>query len=333
MTEWADAVARARGLATHLLGRRRLEELAASPDVRALTRRLRGVAYPRLDETSDPLVAERGIRREAAGRRSLLLRWLGARSERLAVLFDAEDLRAIRTLLRGAAQGAAPEAWRADLLATPGLPASTLSELASASSPTAVAERLAALGHPLGEALVRGEPAIGGLLGLELRLARAWAGRAVAGARGRELRTFVGRAVDLANAWTVLGACGERDFPWEEAFLEGGARLGPEPFREALGAREREAALRWLGDIFGDGPLGAVFRNPEPRASALGRRALEALIAEQRRTGRARPLGPAPVLEYLLRLRLEVVALRSLLWGRSLGAPPTVLIRDLPRVA
>lgn len=333
MTEWADAVARARGLGNHLLERRRLDELAASPDVRTLTRRLRALAYPRLEETSDPLAAERALHEEAGRRRSLLIRWLGPRAERLTALLDADEIASIRTLLRGAAQGAAPAARLAGAPPSPGLSASTVEELARAPSPAAVAERLAALGHPFGEALIRGEPAIGGLLGLELRLARAWSARAAAGARDRDLRDLVGRAVDLANAWTVLAAHGERDFPWEEAFLEGGAQLEAEAFRDALGVEEPEAALSRLAGVFAGGPLGPAFRDPGPGGAALERRALEALVAEQRRRSRARPLGPAPVLLYLLRLRLELTALRSLLWGRVLGAPPTALARELPRVA
>jgi hypothetical protein len=51
---------------------------------------------------------------------------------------------------------------------------------------------------------------------------------------------------------------------------------------------------------------------------ALLRARVRALRLEARRD----PLGAAPVLAYVLRLRSQVVALRRCLWGMELGLPP-----------
>ncbi len=58
-----------------------------------------------------------------------------------------------------------------------------------------------------------------------------------------------------------------------------------------------------------------------------------ALIAEYRTMARAEPLGLAPVLLYVLRLRAEHRALQRILWQLALGVPGAMRLRELEEAA
>ena len=120
---WDDVNARARGLSTHLLGGGQLAELAGAPDLPALAARLRDAGLT-LPETAEPTAAELelAVRRRAAGELTILGRWTARRPELLAVLFDEEDRRSVRALLRGAVERASAGLRIAGLVPTPALP-------------------------------------------------------------------------------------------------------------------------------------------------------------------------------------------------------------------
>jgi hypothetical protein len=77
---------------------------------------------------------DRAAGRIAAARLELLGRWLGNRRGALAVIYEDEDRRSIRRLLRGAAEGASREARLRGLTPTQGLPERVMIRLASAFS-------------------------------------------------------------------------------------------------------------------------------------------------------------------------------------------------------
>ena len=73
-------------------------------------------------------------------------------------------------------------------------------------------------------------------------------------------------------------------------------------------------ARRWAARCFGTLAIPARLDERAARAHRMR--------TAQRRSARHDPLGAAPVLAYVLRLRAQVVALRGYLWGVALGVPP-----------
>ena len=208
MTDWSDVVARARGLSGRLLGEQMLHSLAQSRDLTACSALLAGAGViPAPLERAAPMAIELGVRRNAAWSLRLIGRWAGARAPLLAPLFEDEDRRSIRSVLRGAASGSSAEFRLAGLIPTPALPERALMELSRRGDVAAVTAQLVVLDNPYGAALTeeasRQHP---DLLRLEAALNRAFAARAhAAGARGdAPMREFVGALLDVENLWTAL---------------------------------------------------------------------------------------------------------------------------------
>lgn len=329
---WGDLVARSRGLATHLLPRAELMALARADDAAALSDALaRHPDYRAAGGAIDPAGLEAWARDVAGRRLALLGRWAGPRTRTLAVIFEDEDRRSVRQVLRGAAQGAAPAQRLAGLLATPSLPAGALEELARLDTPRAVAGLLAAWKNPYAEGLL---PAVAGptpdLLRTEATLAGTFARRATRGAKrgGRTLRRHVARLIDAENAWTVLAVGGAAEIEASDRdalFVPGGDVLTRARFDEAIaaGRAARDRLLDWAA---GDDALRrALETSPARREEEWLRARLVALA----RTARLEPIGAAPVLHYALAVRAEVMNLGLVAWAADLGAPPEVVERRL----
>lgn len=338
---WEDLDARARGMSTRLLPEPELDRLAGLPDLQALVRALPARLRPAGEAPATARRVDRALGRAAGERLALLARWAGpSRQGRLAVVFGEEDRRSIRILLRGAVAGLPLERRLDGVTATPALPEGVLRDAARADDASDVLAVVAEAGHPFGDLLPpttgRGRHGTTDLFALETALGRAWARRAVEGAgRDRGLRRFVGRAVDLENAWTALLAPaslldddarrGEDAAPPVEApnlHLAGGPALPAARFRSVLAAADRGRRRELLAQAFAGTPLARLFADPGVGTSGLEARALDARVAEERSVGRRDPLGPAPLLEYVLRLRREVARLRRVAWGLEMGAPP-----------
>ena len=334
-SRWDDVNARARGLATHLLGEDALAALGRCPDLTALARALeeRGVLR---DPVAAPGAAalELALRRAAAGEVRLVRRWLGSRSELVAVALDAEDRRSLRALLRGAVSGASAEARLAGLIPTPALPERLLRELAERVRVAEQASLLVAAGHPCGAPLLAeiGRRATPDLFTLELTLARVYAERAVAGARraGGVLLEYVRLVLDLENCRAALllaeRAAGE---PATTAYLPGGGQLARADFERAAAAPDAVAAARLLSGMLGGGTFAVLLlrhaRGPEALESAIE----EALLRWLRQRARLEPLGPAPLLLWFLRLRRQQEALARIVWSVELGVPPEARLPHL----
>lgn len=332
---WGDVNARARGLATRLLDRPTLERLGREGSLREVAEGLRARGFPVRAEGAErrtPEALEEAVRRGTGARTALLARWLGPRTEVLRVLFEAEDRRSARALLRGAAAGAPPADRIAGLVPTPELPAEALKELAEAPGPADVARGLRERGHPFGEALSEEGGEASDLLEVERRLAASFAARAVAAVPRREsaLRRFVARVLDLENGWTALLWDGSSDEPPAEGFfLEGGRVLDRERFRRVAGGDSFAGRREALAAAFGNTPLGRAIGRAPDDPGVLAVRTLRARIAEERAAALRAPLGPAPVLLYALRLRGEASDLRRIVWGAALGAPAGTVLGEL----
>lgn len=322
---WEDLATRARGLGTHLLDRSAIASLGASESVEALGAALRGHGYPVPEDgvTADAL--ELAVRRQAGSRLSVLARWAGNRSVLLAVLFEDEDRRSIRAIVRGAVQGASADLRLAGLIPTPALPERALRELAVQPSSGAVAVLLTAWGNAYGTALLReAKAAQPDLLAIESGLTVTFAQRALAGARGTGsglVVDYVRDTIDLENATVALMlAGGEADLPGKTAFVEGGRRLRLATFLDAIAAGDIAAAGRCLAKAFRPTPLAAAFERAGD-ASSIEEQLLRGRIAMIREAERRDPAGPASVLGFALRVRVEVFDVRRVIWGVELGAP------------
>lgn len=321
---WGDLNARARGLARHLAGPGVLRQLADVPDLAGFVRIARSAGLLAPDAGAQSVLeVELALRRAAARRFRLLLRWAGDRSPVIGIVVEDEDRRSVRAILRGAAAGAASEARLAGLVPTPSLPERLLEDLAARPAPAGVAALLSAWGHPFGPAaLAAARVEHPDLFRFELAVDRAFATRAVAGARrgGSVLRDFVADTIDDINLKAALVlAAGESEEPPATAFLAGGRRLTRERFLEAVAAGA-DAGAR-LAAAFAPADVAALLRRHAGDAVALERGLLALRIRRLHQRARTDPLSAAPLLTYLLRLRAEQENLRLLLWGAALGAP------------
>jgi len=329
MTWWADANARARGLSGHLLDEAAWRRVRLCSDVPTLCRELQRLGYP-LEPGDAPRTAERALDRVRAARQAVLAQWLGSRVRCFRVHLEADDFRAVRALLRAAA-GDVPAADPSN----PVPPAAGLSDAmrtaaAAAGTPEDALAVLVDRGQSLAaraleehRTLVESWPDLPPLIALEQALLRAFAGRALEGARhgGRELVRRVRRAIDVTNARAVLALGSDGGLPAGSAFVEGGEALTAELFADALGARDAEAARALLGAGL-PRDLGAALADPELSSPRFERALLVRELASEHHAARQDPLGPAPVLAFLVRQQLEAHDLRGLLWARALGAPP-----------
>jgi vacuolar-type H+-ATPase subunit C/Vma6 len=237
------------------------------------------------------------------------------------VIFEDEDRRSLRAILRGALQQQGPDARLRGLVPTPTLPERALAEAATAPTPGAVATLLTIWNHPFAAGLrVPASAAAPDPLALDLALDHAWATRAVRGAAhgGAELARFVGDTIDLMNAATVVARTGMAPARAPDLYLTGGHRITRMAFI-ALLARDRTAALQALGDLFENTPYGPVLHRAGPRG--LEDALLVARLEVERRAALRAPLSIGPALWYALELRSESLTLSRIIWGLALGAP------------
>jgi vacuolar-type H+-ATPase subunit C/Vma6 len=257
------------------------------------------------------------------------MRWSGARTAVLAVIFEDEDRRSLRAILRGAAQGVAAEQRMAGLLPTPALPEKALLELARLPSVAAVASLLSAWRHPygpnLGAEARRSHP---DLLKLETVLSSTFAERALRAARTDGADALLGYArqvVDLDNVMTALVLAGpDRSVTPKDVFLPGGSRVTIDRFERAIATGRFAGAAEDLAAAFSGTLLAPALRTAADDPGSVERALLDAQIRMLAAQARTDALGPAPVLGYALRLRAQVMDLRRIIWGLALGAPADV---------
>ena len=332
---WDDLNARSRGLAAHLLTPSQLDALSRTADLQALAQDLRRLGFT-IEEDADqatPAALELAVRRWAADFTAVLARWAGPRAEPLAVLFEEEDRRSLRAILRGAVQGVAAEQRLAGLIPTPALPERALAELARQPTPATVATLLVAWRNPYGSPiLATAAAAHPDLAQLERILARSFAARILRTTRraGGVLRAFSAETIDLENVAAALVLCTEtKDLLPKQAFLPGGARVTIQDFEEAVACGEPGAAAQRLAQAFGRTRYSDVLRRHASSPTVLEEALLAARIARLRRLQRLSPLGVVPVLLSFLRLRAQVLDLQRIIWGVALGAPPGVVAEGL----
>jgi vacuolar-type H+-ATPase subunit C/Vma6 len=324
-TDWSDVNARVAGLTTRLLSPRTLRELRATRSLSEFVARLAATRALASAPAADAPVAaiEEGVRRVAADRLRLLERWLGPRRDAVRVVYEDEERRAVRALLRGAAQGAPPEQRVAGLLPTTVLDETTLARLEKCADPPAVLAVLESIGHPFATDLRDvGVGATTDLYRLELALDRAFARRARTASRHPGLSTYVTRVLDLRNAWAaLLTPPGRAILSRPDPFVEGGRLLDRGALADIASRGDVGERRRLLAERFRGSGLSGVFEPSSGELASLERMALEALIREQDKARRRDPSGPLALVVYTLRLRRELLELGGVLWGLALGRP------------
>ncbi len=325
---WDQLNSRARGLAGHLLDRAGLRRVGAAttgPELLAIL--APGGAPLPLDRAGrDEAELDAWVGQVAADRFRTLDRWLGPCRSALAVVLEDEERRTLRRLLRGAAQGGSAATRLRSVVPTPSLPRRLLTRLAAATSPADLADRLTRAGHPAGRALASAAAGTdrSGLFGLEVALSRTFAVRAtrLARAGGPVVRRFAALTIDLENGAGLLaspswgGEVGPGD-----VWLEGGELLSAADHRRIAMSRDPAEVGPALAAQFRHTPLEQVFRMADPPERGFEGRSLAARIRWLRGLARRDPLGPAPTLLVLERIRLEAYLVRAALWSIRLGAP------------
>lgn len=330
MTAWEDVAARSRGLSSRLLDLDERRMLAQSADLHVLATALeeRGFLFGQaVSGRVSPEALELGVRRRAAeGLRTLAAR-AAERVGLLQIIFEDEDRRSLRALLRGAVQGASAEERLAGLIPTHGLPERALEELAMVDSPAQLATLLSLWRDPYAAALREARLPHPDLSRLETALRATFFRRATAAVSEPALRRYLAELVDLENARALLLLADQRgDVEPETGFLQGGLWLDRRRFRRVLRtAKDASQAAALLGEACVSTPWARVFERHALDPAHLDDALLAAHIRELRRRAMREPLGPSPVLLYALRLRAETLDLRRLIWGISLGVPRSVL--------
>ncbi len=152
---------------------------------------------------------------------------------------------------------------------------------------------------------------------MELALVRAWTSAAlrIAARLGGAMRGVVASTIDAMNAVTALVVAGGRSERVDEGlFLEGGIRLEVEAFMSAGRAESRVLAAEQLVRALRGQAIGDVVREAAPSPSAVATALAEQRLHDLTRMARYDPVGPLPVLVFLLRLRREARSLRSAIW-------------------
>ena len=320
-------IARARGLATHLIARQTLETLADAPDVASFTQHvssLHAVIHP-ISDSGDVFAVERAVRDTAARYLVTLRRWEDRAPGALDIFTAYQDRRSLRSLLRGAAEGASPERRVGGLLPTPALPVDAIAVLGRCATPLDVVRLLVERGHDDAKRLL--EVVSGSstdLLSMETVLLRIFAERVVRiAANGDDvLRGFVASVIDVANAQHALLLAGEpRDLKAADLFVRGGRWLSLKAFLSVAAAASPEAALVALAAAVTPSPLASWLPVVSGDLARLDRAFLVGSLAQLTRAMRLDPLSSAALLRVLLLIEAQGRDLRALAWGAALGTP------------
>jgi len=318
-------VARAKGLVQHCLSRETLETLAAADDLAALARSLARVgAIEPIGESVDVYGLERAIARTADRQLRTLYRWQERATSVLDIFVAHQDRRSLRALLRGAAQGAAPQARLEGLLPTWSLPRLALTALARQASPADVVRQLVLLAHPDAPRLVPlVHTAQADLLTVDVALLAGFAERAerAAAGAGDASVEFVSTMIDAANVQNAITIAGEpRDLDHAALFVQGGRWLSERTFLSAA-RQTRQHAITTLAAALARSPLAPLLPVVVTDVVNVDRTFLITTLQRLTRASRLDPLGDAPLLRALLLIDAQSRDVRTLAWGAVLGTP------------
>ncbi|MDR7413817.1 MAG: V-type ATPase subunit [Armatimonadota bacterium] len=333
--------ARVKGMRSRLLPPGRLEELLGLPDLDAFLQAL--VHTPYGPELQEALTRYQGLRAvdEALARafqkaaRRVLSFADGKPRTLIQVLLMQWDVHNLRAVLRAKHAGYPPEAVEPTLVPAAELSDVRLRELLQQPDVPAVLATLATWAHPLAEALTAALAeyyASKDLLVLELALDRAYYTWALQAARGRgydasRVAELVRTQLDFTNVKTAFKLQQLPDLAPEQReqfFLEGGAVVSREVFRNLADPRTAEVGIR---------EIRARGIQPEGRTPAEVERWLEhEAIRRMADLYLGDPLGVDVVVGYLTLLANEVRNLRLIARSKAVGIPRDLVRREMALV-
>jgi len=333
--------ARVKGMRSRLLPPGRLEELLGLPDLDAFLQAL--VHTPYGPELQEALTRYQGLRAvdEALARafqkaaRRVLSFADGKPRTLIQVLLMQWDVHNLRAVLRAKHAGYPPEAVEPTLVPAAELSDVRLRELLQQPDVPAVLATLATWAHPLAEALTAALAeyyASKDLLVLELALDRAYYTWALQAARGRgydasRVAELVRTQLDFTNVKTAFKLQQLPDLAPEQReqfFLEGGAVVSREVFRNLADPRTAEVGIR---------EIRARGIQPEGRTPAEVERWLEhEAIRRMADLYLGDPLGVDVVVGYLTLLANEVRNLRLIARSKAVGIPRDLVRREMAPV-
>lgn len=316
-------VGRAAGLKTRLLDPAVRGACANSSDLATLARELSTRGYAIEATTPTALELETAIRRNAAARLRLLARW-DPEGRAATILLAPEEVRALRTLTRGALEGLPADTRLDGLIATPELSERALAELARQATVRGMANLLVSWHSPWAAAFVEARGTEPDLLAIENALAQTLARRILAAARrsGGRFREFAQETVDLLNVRCAVLLAGRREeVNPAEFFLEGGRLLDRESFLRAAIAADATGLAAALAPPFRGSGVETLLQRHAGNPAVLERALQEWRLAAWLKRARMEPLSAAPVIAYMLALTDEVIALQRAVWSIALGVP------------
>lgn len=291
---------------------RYLEEAEYKQEVLNLSSRYRGA-----------LLVEMATRQNLANAyREILDMATGPLRNRLLLYLGRYDVYNIKTILRGRFAGADEDEILHNLIPAGALASEDLETLLRAGGIPEVLEALRRT--PFGEALKETPENVERLTEIENALDRAYYTRLMDELVGRDrptkaFREFLAREIDTLNIRTALRLKVAGVEGGEDLFLEGGDDIKVDEARRLARADANEWGDTLDGTDFEDA-LPAIRETLETGNLNLAMNALEkSLIASADTFGRRYPVSILPIIDYVLRKRLEADNLRIIATGKSTG--------------
>ncbi|HWG91842.1 MAG TPA: ATP synthase A1 subunit C [Candidatus Thermoplasmatota archaeon] len=248
----------------------------------------------------------------------------------IGLYLERYDIYNLKTILRGKFAGMSTEEIAAELVPAGAIPLARLEALAKLDNLQDIVTRLREFPYGRGAAKVAegyGPTGITSLTEIENALDREYYTRLIAefpptNKEGRAFRSFLEREVDIQNLRTVLRLRAEEAQDMAPYFIECGTSLTLDRANRLLKAGKEEFASEVLTLKFGkrleEGVRAYVDgKGLNPLLTALDK----ALIESADDFGHVAPLSVLPVVDYLLRKKIEVDNLRIIASGKESGLP------------
>lgn len=333
------ANARIRAMKSFLFDRAFYEKLIDMEDISSVISALEGTQYkPDIDEAmlkyKDVRGMDEAFRRNIAGTFSKILRLVeGEAKELVKILLSRWDVYNVKTILRGKNIGASEEQILESLVPAGQFSEALLRELVKAKDVKACIDFLAVWETPFARPLTASFSKFvksHRLVDLELALDKFYFDYAMSVLRKNDLSTslvreIIRREIDFVNIMTILRGVREEidKKQLEDLFIPGGKEINAKRFRALCQEKTIEDVVLRLEDT----PYHEVLSKGLGKylevgtISVLERNLEQMMVRKGISMFRADPLSIAIIIGYLTAKYNEVVNLRIIVRGKSVGMP------------
>ncbi|TLM98933.1 MAG: V-type ATPase subunit [Actinobacteria bacterium] len=341
------AVARLRGMRSHLLDSAIYERLIATPDITTAVKELMETGYePELEaalvQGRTSAVVDEALKNNMVKAYRKVLSFLDPASrEVLSTILGRWDVFNVKTILRGAHNHVSFEETKASLLPAGYLSSTELEALAKVDDVRGVIDTMAMWRLLYAAPLRRAYPEYSRtneLVMLELALDRRyaeWASDRLVGDASNVVvaRQILGTQVDTLNIVTAMRMINEDvdHAHAEQYFLEGGRVIKKEIFLELTKVSDVDDLLdRLKGTAYGDALDKAALDYLESQSIPVFERALEELLTRRALLSSVKdPYGVGIAIAYLWAKQNEVTNIRVIVHGKSVGMPADRVRKEL----